>query len=68
MDWAYLEHLQPILKEFNPSDLPNKETFISYFWNGLRLLIRAQVDGHVHKLDNWEKVIKEAINAKAKAA
>ncbi len=45
LDWAaYLEHLQAVLKEFDPSGAPNKTTLIRYFREGLRLSIRAQLD------------------------
>ncbi len=40
LDWAaHLEHLQAVLKEFEPSDAPNKITFIRYFQEGLRPFI-----------------------------
>ncbi len=32
LDWAtHLEHLQAVLKKFDPSDAPNKTTLICYF-------------------------------------
>ncbi len=37
LDWApHLEHLQAVLKEFDPSSAPNKITLICYFQEGLR--------------------------------
>lgn len=46
--------------------MPNKKTFIRYFWNRLRPFIRVQLEEHGHHLDNWEEAIKKAINAEAK--
>ena len=42
MDWvAHLEHLQFILKEFDYLAIPNEETLIKYFYDGLRSSIQA---------------------------
>ena len=45
LDWAtHLQYLQAVLKEFDPTIVPNKETLIYYFWEGLRPSIQAQLD------------------------
>ena len=68
MDWAaHLEHLQTVLKEFDPVAAPNEEVLIRYFRDGLRPSIRAQVDEHGRDLDIWEEAIEKAIDAEAKA-
>ena len=69
MDWAaHLEHLQTVLKEFDPAAAPTKEVLIRYFCDGLRPSIGAQTDERGQDLDTWEKAIKKAIDAEAKAA
>ena len=41
MDWAaHLEHLQTMLKKFDPAAAPTKEVLIYYFCDGLRPSIR----------------------------
>ncbi len=68
LDWtACLEHLQAIMKEFDSTTAPNKETLIRYFWKGLRLSIRAQLDNQGQDLDTWNKVVEKAIDIEAKA-
>ncbi len=45
LNWAaHLEHLQAVLKEFDPSGAPNETTLIRYFREGFRPSIRAQLD------------------------
>ncbi len=52
LDWAaHLEHLQAVLKEFDPTGAPNETTLIRYFWVGLRPSIRAQLDHWKRDLD-----------------
>ena len=44
-DWAaHLEHLQAVLREFDPDATPNEETMIRYFREGLRPSVWAQLD------------------------
>ncbi len=64
---AHLEHLQAVLKEFDPTDAPNKTTLICYFREGLCPSIRAQLDHWGQNLDAREKVVEKAGDAKAKA-
>ncbi len=52
LDWAaHLEHLQTVLKEFDPSGAPNETTLIRYFREGLCPSIRAQLDNRGRDLD-----------------
>ncbi len=45
LDWAaHMEHLQVVLKEFDPTGALNETTLIRYFRDGLRPFIRAQLD------------------------
>ncbi len=68
LDWAtYLEHLQAVLKEFNPTCTPNKTTLIRYFQEGLRPSIWAQSDYQRWDLDTWEEVIEKVGDVKVKA-
>lgn len=40
---------------------------IKYFWDRLRLFYQAQLDKRYRDPNNWQDVIKQAIDAKAKA-
>ncbi len=68
LDWAaYLEHLQAVLKKFDPTDAPNEIILIQYFREGLRPSIRAQFDYWGRDLDVWEEVMEKVGNVEAKA-
>ncbi len=68
LDWTVdLEHLQAVLKEFDPSGAPNETTLICYFRKGLRPSIRAQLDHRGRDLDGWEEVVEKAGDVEAKA-
>ncbi len=68
LDWvAHLEHLQAVLKEFDPSDAPNEITLIRYFREGLRTSIRAQLNHRGQDLDGGEEVVEKASDVEAKA-
>ncbi len=68
LDWAtYLEYLQAVLKEFDPTGIPNKITPICYFQEGPRPSIRAKLDHQGRDLDMWEEVMEKADDVKAKA-
>ena len=68
LDWAaHLEHLQAVLREFDPTATPNRETIIRYFRKGLRPSVRAQLDTRGRNQDYWEEAVKKAVNAEAKA-
>ncbi len=67
LDWAaHLEHLQAVLKEFNPTSALNKTTLIRYFRERLRPSIRAQLDHWGRDLDAWEEVIEKAGDVEVK--
>ncbi len=52
LDWAaHLEHLQAMLKKFDPIGAPNKTILICYFRERLRPSIRAQLDHREQDLD-----------------
>ena len=66
-DWAaYLEHLQAVLREFDPAATLNKETMIRYFRKGLRPSVWAQLDTQGRNQDSWEEAVEKAVNAEAK--
>ncbi len=68
LEWAaHLEHLQAVLKEFDPTGAPNVTTLIRYFQEGLRPSIWAQLNHRKQDLDGWEEVVEKAGNTKAKA-
>ncbi len=68
LDWvAHLEHLQAILKEFDPIGAPNETTLICYFQKRLCPSIRAQLDYQRRDLDAWEEVVEKASDVEAKA-
>ncbi len=50
---AHLDHLQAVLKGFDPTAAPNEETSIRYFREGLRPSIRAQLDNRGRDLDSY---------------
>ncbi len=56
-----------MLKEFDPSDVPNETTLIRYFREGLGPSIRAQLDYRGQDLDGWEEVVEKAGDVEAKA-
>lgn len=67
MDWVnHLEYLKAVLKKFDVMAVPMDELLISYFRNGLRLSIQSHFDEIDWKLNNWLKIIKKDVNAKAK--
>ena len=69
LDWtAHLEHLQAVLKEFDPAAAPNEEIMIRCFREGLRPSIQAQLDARGRDLDSWEEAVEKAVNAEAKAS
>ena len=69
LDWtAHLEHLQAVLREFDPATAPNKEIMIRYFREGLRPSIQAQLDARGRDLDSWKEAVKKAVKAEAKAS
>lgn len=69
MDWlVYLEYLQSFLKKFNIVITFPDNFLIQYFWNSLRLSISTQLNKRNYDLDDWQKIIEWALNAKAKTS
>ena len=69
LDWVTcLEHLQAIFQEFDSVAPPNDNTMIRYFWEGLRPLIRAQLDVWNRDLDFCNEVIDKTVDAEAKTS
>ncbi len=66
LDWAaYLEHLQAVLKEFDPTVALNETILIRYFREELRPSIRAQLDYWGRDLDGWEEVVEKTGDVEA---
>ena len=65
---AYLKHLKAILKKFDPTTAPNKETLIYYFQKMLYPSIWTQLDNRGQNLDTWDEVVEKAVNVKVKAS
>lgn len=57
-----------VLKEFDSIATLNKKILIWYFWDSLYFSIRAQLNERRRDLNTWDKVIKKAIDVKAKAS
>ena len=69
LDWAsHPEYLQSILWEFDLDGAPGEPTMIRYFWEGLKPSIRAEMEQPGRELDIFEKLVKKAKGAEAKAA
>lgn len=68
-DWAsHLEHLQPILIEFDADGAPEESDLIRFFREGLKPLVKAQMEQRGRELDSWEEIVEKAIDAEAKAS
>ena len=67
-DWAFhLEHLQSILVEFDANGALVKSSLIRFFREGLKPLIRAQMEPRSQEYDNWDELVEKTVAAKAKA-
>ena len=53
--------------EFNYECASEEDIMIWYFWDGLRLLIRVQIEQCGWKLNRFEELVKKAVNEKAKS-
>ncbi len=62
-----MEHLQAVLKEFDPNGTPNETTLIHYFQERIRPSIRAQLDHRRRDLDSWEEIVEKVGDVEAKA-
>ena len=68
-DWAaQLEYFQSILIEFNSEWAPEEGTMIWYFWEGLCLSIKVEMEQHGRELNSFKELIEKAVDAEAKAA
>ena len=68
LDWAaHLEHLQAVLREFDPDAAPTGRIMIRCFLEGLKPSVRAQMDTRGRDLSSWEEAVEKAVNAEAKA-
>ena len=68
LDWtAHLEHLQAVLREFDPNAAPTGRIMIRCFLKGMKLSVQAQIDTQSRDLNSWEEAVEKAVNAKAKA-
>ena len=60
-------HLQSILLAFNLVKASAKSTMLKYFWKGLKPSILAELENKDLKLENFLKIVKKVLVAKAKA-
>ena len=63
-----LEHLQSILIEFDADGAPEEPALIQCFQEGLKPLIKAQMEQRGREKDSWEELVEKAIDAEAKAS
>ncbi len=67
-DWAaHLEHLQSILLEFDADCAPLEGQLSRTFYDGLKPSIKLWIDEVSRQLLPWDKLVKAANKAKAKA-
>lgn len=68
MDWStYMEYLQSVLKQFDNTAALIDNLLIWYFRDGLRPSIYTQLNKIDRYLDNWQTVVEQVVNPKAKA-
>ena len=68
MDWAaHLKYLQTVFQEFNAHAVISEPVLIRLFRDGLKPSIRAQAKQKSCQKNTWDKPIKKAITAEAKA-
>ena len=69
LDWAaYLEHLRSILLEYNLVGAPTKSTMLRYFREDLKPSVLAELERRDLKLENFDQMVKKAVDAEAKSA
>ena len=69
LNWAtHLEHLQSILLEYNLLKAPTKPTMLRFFQEGLKPSVLAKLEPRHLKLENFDQMLKKAVDAKAKSA
>lgn len=68
-NWAsHLEHLQSIHIEFDADGAPEESDLIRFFREGLKPLVKAQMEQRGREIDSWEDLVEKAIDAEAKAS
>ena len=66
-DWAsHLEHFQSIVMEFDPAGALTELTMVTYFEEGLKSSIKAEIDQDATYLDDYKELVAKAMRAKAK--
>lgn len=69
IDWfAHMEYLQSVLRKFDGIATSMDNLLIRYFWDGLRLSIRTQLDEKSRNRNDGQMVVKQAMDAVTKAA
>lgn len=67
-DWAsHFEHLESILLEFGADGAPKESDLIRFFREGLKTLIKAQMEQRGRELDSREELVEKAVDVEAKA-
>ena len=67
-DWAsHLEHLQPILVEFDTNRPLVKSSPIWFFWEAFKPLIKVQIELCSREYNSWDKLVKKTVAVEAKA-
>lgn len=61
-----MKYLQLVLKKFDSIAVFTNNLLIQYFQNSLNPSIYTQLDEINHDLDNWQVLVKQAMDAKAK--
>ena len=54
--------------EYDPVGASTKPTMLRYFWKGLKLFVLAELEHRDLKLENFDLMVKKAVNAEAKSA
>ena len=68
-DWAaHLKYFQSILIEFDSEWAPEKGIMIWYFREGLRSLVRVEIEQCSQELNSFKELVEKTVDAKAKAA
>ena len=62
----HLQHLQSILAEFDTVRAPNESTMIRYFWKGLKLSIKVEIEQQNQALTSFEEMVQRAVNVEVK--
>lgn len=63
-----MKYLQSVLKKFDGVATPMDNLLIRYFWDGLRLSIRIQLDEKNRNQNDEQMVVKQAMDVVTEAA